>query len=40
MLKIIHVAFNVCMRFPTEESWILDDGFIVISEMMLNGVAK
>lgn len=39
-LKIIHVTFNVCVCFPTEESWILDDGFFVISEMMLNGVAK
>lgn len=39
-LKIIHVFFNVCVCFPTEEGWILDDGFIVISEMLLNGVAK
>lgn len=39
MLKIIYVFFNVSVC-PTEESWILDDGLIVISEMMLSGVAK
>lgn len=40
-LKIIYVAFNVSVcAFPTEESWILDDDFIVISETMLDGVAK
>lgn len=40
MLKIIHFSFNVCVCFPTEDIWILGDGFIVISEMMLNEAAK
>lgn len=39
-LKIICVFFRVCVCFHTEESWILDGSFIVISEMMLHGVAK
>lgn len=39
-LKIIHVAFDVCVCSLTEESCILHDGFIVIPEMMFNEVAK